>query len=528
MFTVRDTGIGMDKKASERLFKPFAQADASVTRNYGGTGLGLVISKRLIDLMGGEIGVKSQEGRGSAFWFTVSLKKSMGDISSRQKDLRGSRVLMISRNEDYLKSCKVFFSSWGLQQDLTNDIREGVGKIKIATSKGPSLRYDVIILDETTLAGNAAKLTLKLRSDKRLGETAVLLLTESGKLPESLLKLEDVGACAAGSSEAILNQAIEKLFAGESDTAVSEEEIDRSSSYMAAPEEEAAEGLGGHLLLVEDNPVNMHVAQKILSVIGMKVDVAENGKEALRLLHEHQYKAVLMDCMMPIMDGYTATREWRKYEAQHGHTRIPILAMTANAMAGDREKCLDSGMDDYMSKPLNRHLLEQMLRRWIKKGEEASQPKVSIASAPAKTGAQPPAPSGAVPAATAPAAVEPEASASSAKSDGIVLDKQILDDLIDIMGDEFRDLVQIYLEDSPKALAKLAEAAEKDDPKLLVGPAHSLKSTSANLGAIALSDLARDVEQDARLGKSEHATDRVKQMHQVYKQVVAALEKQVE
>ena len=511
MFTVQDTGIGMDKKAADRLFRPFAQADASVTRNYGGTGLGLVISKRLIDLMGGEIGVKSQEGRGSAFWFTVQLKKSMGDIRSRQKEMRGSRLLMISNNEEKLKRCKVFFGSWGLQQDLTNDIREGVGKIKTATAKGPSLRYDVIILDETTLLSNAAKLCLKMRGDSRLDDTAVLLLTRSGELPKSVAHLQDVGACATDFTEGTLNQALENLFAGDSasSTAVSEEEIAQSSSYMSAPQDANEESLGGHLLLVEDNPVNMHVAQKILSVIGMKVDVAENGKEALRLLHEHQYKAVLMDCMMPVMDGYTATREWRKYEAQHGQARIPILAMTANAMAGDREKCLDSGMDDYMSKPLNRHLLEQMLRRWIKQGALANKPTVSIASAPAKTA--------------------PE-SATLAKAPitldaGNLLDRQILDDLIDIMGDEFQDLVKIYLEDSPKSLARLVDAAEKDDPKLLVGPAHSLKSTSANLGAIQLSDLARDVEQDARLGKSNYANERVKQMHQIYNRVAAELEK---
>jgi CheY-like chemotaxis protein/HPt (histidine-containing phosphotransfer) domain-containing protein len=271
--------------------------------------------------------------------------------------------------------------------------------------------------------------------------------------------------------------------------------------------------LSGHVLLVEDNPVNRQVAQRLLQLTGLTHDAAENGKLALDRLDTGRYDAVLMDCMMPVLDGYGATRSIRKLE-QDGlrRGRIPIIAMTANAMAGDREKCLAAGMDDYMSKPLNRALLEETLRKWLPAGTApAAAPAMAVAApAPAPKpaprlaaaipvaalapAATPPAPSPAPsPATRAPAAYTPPSHGRPP------IDQEIIQDLLEMMGAEFTELVRVYLEDTPRSIEALERAAQGGDREALVAPSHSLKSTSANLGALALSEMARRIEHGARL-----------------------------
>jgi CheY-like chemotaxis protein/HPt (histidine-containing phosphotransfer) domain-containing protein len=249
----------------------------------------------------------------------------------------------------------------------------------------------------------------------------------------------------------------------------------------------AAAPLAGHVLLVEDNAVNRQVAQRLLSLIGLSFVIAENGKEALDQLDQHAFDAVLMDCQMPVMDGYTATRIRRQKEI--GGKHVPIIAMTANAMAGDREKCLKAGMDDYMSKPLNRALLEQTLRKWLPAGAKSF---AAAATAPARPSAAPTA------AAAAPAAPRPLPASETGGAS--VLDVEVVRDLLDVMGDEFTDLVRVYLEDTPKALAALEQAATRGTTEGLIAPSHSLKSTSANLGALGLAELAKRLEHGARSG----------------------------
>jgi CheY-like chemotaxis protein/HPt (histidine-containing phosphotransfer) domain-containing protein len=253
-----------------------------------------------------------------------------------------------------------------------------------------------------------------------------------------------------------------------------------------------AQPLAGHVLLVEDNPVNRQVAQRLLSLNGITFGMAENGKEALDALDQGGFDAVLMDCQMPVMDGYTATRIRRQKEAGAGLARIPIIAMTANAMAGDREKCLNAGMDDYMSKPLNRARLEQTLRKWLHEAPRAT-PASARPGAPAAASAPI-----ALPAA---AAAATEAVSLPASATGGPLDAGVIGDLIDVMGDEFTELVRVYLEDTPKAVTRLEQAAEQRNRDGIIAPSHSLKSTSANLGAVRLSELAKRLEHGARSGE---------------------------
>jgi CheY-like chemotaxis protein/HPt (histidine-containing phosphotransfer) domain-containing protein len=294
--------------------------------------------------------------------------------------------------------------------------------------------------------------------------------------------------------QAVLNKLLQVESGGERRFSLLDEAarlgVDDSRAAAARPtaaddgEPAVQAKLAGHALLVEDNPVNRQVAQRLLSLIGITFDIAENGKEGFEMMGRGAYDVVLMDCQMPVMDGYTATRSRRTLEQERGMPRIPIIAMTANAMAGDREKCLASGMDDYMSKPLNRGLLEQTIRKWMPKHRKVEAPP-----------AQPPAPESeklhSAVRQTEPVKLSPSTPA---------INEAIVNELIDVMGSEFTSLVKVYLEDTPKNLGILVAAAERGDVQAMIAPAHSLKSTSANLGAMALSDLAKLIEHGARAG----------------------------
>lgn len=529
LFAVKDTGIGMDKATADRLFKPFSQADASTTRTYGGSGLGLAICKRLVELMGGRIGVKSEPGSGSVFWFSIHLKKSLGDIQADRKNLQDARILLGCGDEGLRQRLGVFFEGWGSGTASAANLRQVAAKIKDSLTLGGTWAFDVMVLDTPSLGAQAPELIRRIRRDARFNSMSILVLNRDGMLPEPLAGFKDIDAVDRNSAQGQFHEAIESLLHGGEelerppklgsdvldygvDDTLEEEEAAPQAS--AAPETAAEDSGASRVLLVEDNPVNLHVAQKLLALIGVDHDVAKNGKEAIRQLHENSYNAVLMDCMMPVMDGYSATQEWRRIESEKGSERVPILAMTANAMAGDRQKCLDAGMDDYMAKPLNKQLLEQMLKRWL---SAAPAPQLDVmdeppaaARAAAETQELPPE-----------VAVLRPRTRSAGKS---VLDRQVLDDLIDIMGDEYVDLIEVYLEDTPNCIGLMNEAAGDDDIDGLIAPAHSLKSTSANLGAMGLSEMAKAIEFGAREGNLSDVAQKIAAIESEFEQVASELQ----
>ena len=507
LFTVRDTGIGMEKTTAERLFKPFSQADASTTRTYGGTGLGLAICKRLVEMMDGRIGVKSQPGKGSVFWFTARLKKSVGDIAGQQRQLTDSKALMVTTDADLKRRLEVFANRWELKPTFSASLNDAGNRLKNAAELGASWRFENLVIDTQSFEDRGEELVRQTRDEPRLAEMGILLLNDSGEVPASLGSIQHLTARLRSSSEGAIRDALETLLAG-GGSGVAESVSDQELSY-------ATDGLAddlpleGTVLLVEDNPVNLHVAQKLLENIGLKFEVAKNGKIAFEALSEHpdRYDAVLMDCMMPIMDGYTATREWRKHEQKASLKHKPIIAMTANAMAGDRDKCLNSGMDDYMSKPLNRNLLRKVLRKWINPEEGAAAGEVVASTRPEPTTREI-------------RAVSPEAAAGAP-----AIDPGVLEDLMDVMGTDFNSLVKVYLEDTPRTLKDLARAASAGNINGLIEPAHSLKSTSGNLGALTLAERAKDLEHDAREGRAPDVVKRVNEMIQLYRQAAAELNK---
>jgi len=233
------------------------------------------------------------------------------------------------------------------------------------------------------------------------------------------------------------------------------------------------------VLLVEDNPVNLLVAKRLIQISNFDCMTAENGGIALDMLQQkHDFDLVLMDCQMPVMDGYKATRAWRRIEAERALPRLPIIAMTANAMAEDRQRCLEAGMDDYLSKPVDHKLLEQIMVKWMMRRSETQ-----AVEAPAIAGVPP-------------QVVQRE----TATAELPALDMKIVEDLKEMMGSDYQSLIRIYLEDSPKLIYQIQSALDNRDCQALVAPAHTLKSSSANLGALALSSIAKTIEKSAGSG----------------------------
>ncbi len=508
LFAIKDSGIGISPEAQGKLFKEFSQADTSTTRTFGGTGLGLSICKRIVELMGGQIGVKSEVGKGSIFWFTVPLGKAVGDVTPGRSEIEGSRALIVSGDQVMQRRLNNLLNNWSMQAVQNNAAAEVMNKLK-TTSTG-SFAFDFLVLDFGSMRATALAILRGVLRDTSLASLRIVCISGDDQLPDEVRQAPQSSIVQRNFADMELRSSLLGLLAtpraAEATPMLSSPETHApaESATTLVSAERASTSVGGHVLLVEDNPVNRQVAQRLLTLIGVSFETAENGKEGVDKAASGQFDAVLMDCQMPIMDGYAATRAMRKLQVDGQLGKLPIVAMTANAMVGDREKCLSCGMDDYMSKPLNRAMIEQMLRKWLPPGA------TSRASA-----TPPPAP------ATPQRTLQPIA--PSGRSEGAAIDMNVVRDLMDLMGSDFHDLIRVYLEDTPKNLSALERAARTNDIDALVAPAHSLKSTSANLGALLLADMAKRIEQGARSGDLGEPVLMVAQLQNEYQRASTQL-----
>ncbi len=473
-FQVRDSGIGIAPEQQARLFRAFTQADASTTRLYGGTGLGLVICKRIIDLMGGRIGVESSPGAGATFWFEIPLLKVIGDLQQGHALREAMRVLLVSSDDRLRQRMQMLMRNWGIGLHCVDSTQEALERMRAGTAQRTGVAFDVVIADHEQLRYSARALHRGIARAPEHAGTRLIWLVGDEPLPGELD--DHLDRLPRQASDAELRAALvpERRAPAEPEDAGSA--IPHPEPLPASVAGDAQEP---RILLVEDNPVNLIVAQKMLATLGYQAQVATHGEAALDLLRQHRHDLVFMDCQMPVLDGYQATRRWRALEAETGAPRLPIVAMTANAMAGDRERCLEAGMDDYLPKPVSREQLEGCLARWLpRRGTSLT----SIRS------------------------VEPQAETATPAMQSAalpILDTDVLDELHEVAGAETASIVQLFLEDAPRLIARLEAASGTRDNDELREASHTLKSSSANVGAIALANAARRIELAARAGPIE-------------------------
>ncbi|MEW8507528.1 MAG: response regulator [Candidatus Thiodiazotropha sp.] len=544
LFAVRDTGMGMSEEHVNRLFEPFTQADASTTRKHGGTGLGLVICKRLTELMGGRIGVKSQLGKGSYFWFILPMRKSLQEIPSSRRNLNDIRTLLLAaKNSAETAALANLLKEQGMILEQTDDQYDALSKLKTSANLGASWRYELIVIDAAFSSVNLLQVVNSAREISHMRDVHVLAINVPEESIETLEAL-DIECLSGGGRSKEITQRLNRVFDVEQvpgvTTTPEEAPIPRlpddhmnwldkqGESENQLPGSERADDreavnrhtrLAGRVLVVEDNPVNQAVVKKMLEKAGLSPITANDGVEAMDAMHEEQFDVVLMDCQMPRMDGYEATEAIRDREVTQGLMRTPVIAMTANAMAGDRERCLAVGMDDYLSKPVKPAQLENMLRQWLPMEEMISQGEESALAEESGGDENLAAPSGIISSED----LESTSTGDLNMSSGGMIDRSVLEELYEIMEDEFVSVLESYLSSAPGLMHGIRDAVKDRDLDALVKSAHPLKSSSANVGAMELSILARELEFKGRQKDTSGLVSSYNQAADVYRRTITEL-----
>jgi len=365
LFTVVDSGIGIPEDKKQRLFQSFSQVDASTTRRYGGTGLGLAISKRIVEMMHGTIGFESREGVGSTFWFTAELEKQT-EISRRETafhvDIQKQRVLIVDDNRINRMILREQLKNWAC---IVDEADNGEAALKMLVQAAEeNNNFSIAIIDMMMPGMDGKTLGRRIKANSLITGTALVMLTSAGKRGDSE-QLQDIGFSAYLTKPVRRHQLYDCLsvILTNPQTVVTKPSLPIVTRHSLSEKKKHSI----RILIAEDNPVNQKIAQKMLEKFGYFSDAVSNGLEALKALGMIDYALVLMDVEMPDMDGIEATAQIRRSESKVCNHQIPIIAMTAHAMKGDREKCLEAGMDDYLSKPVKPDELLEMIEKWVQK-----------------------------------------------------------------------------------------------------------------------------------------------------------------
>jgi signal transduction histidine kinase/DNA-binding response OmpR family regulator/HPt (histidine-containing phosphotransfer) domain-containing protein len=523
-FEVHDTGIGVSNEARGRIFDSFSQADGSTTRKHGGTGLGLAISKQLVELMGGTIGVDHALTQGSIFWFAVNFDKPRVDIDDPIHTCHGIRTLIVDDNPTSRSELERLLATWRVSTTAAT-ATASLPRLRQAVAEGHP--YDAVLLDMELPRTSGLALAAAIRAEPDLSGVRILLLSTERNAADGVQQRAagvafqlikpprecDLHHCLFAQPRA--GQAVPPALRAPAPPSATPA-MPTSFTPAVAPAAPPLTTLAAHttpatmsgsrarkgrkVLLAEDNPVNVEVASAMLESLGLDVSRACNGQEALHTLQAGDFDLVLMDCQMPVMDGFAATTEIRRHEQQHGRARsLPIIAITANALQGDRESCLAAGMDDYLSKPFTQQALGQTIGRWINLPRMAPAPDEPL-----------PAP--------APVAMQPVDHTINAQA------LQNIRALSATNGDALLERVlQAYLKDTPPHLQALRQALAAGDTEQLRKTAHSLKSSSANVGALTLSQRCKDLEQLGRTNTTAGAAELLADMEHSFQAVRQAL-----
>jgi len=481
-YTIKDTGIGIPSEVQPCLFQPFTQADSSTTRKYGGTGLGLAISKQLVELMGGEIGFASEPDHGSTFWFTLPVENQLPGTTTTgllPPDLSDLRVLIIQRNETHRRVLVHQTHAWGITSSEAEDGPSAHKLINSAADKGEP--YDLILLDMESIA-DGFEFVRTLKNDSRTASVRVVLLSSFGQRGHGEVA-RHFGVAAYLTRpvrEAELFDCLATVMGKVNGGSVGAD-TPKLVTQHSLVEEQRKSSL--RILLVEDYVINQDVAQRQLKKLGYGADVVDDGLAALKALELDLYDMVLMDCQMPVLDGYEATVEIRKREtAVAGSRHTPIIAMTANAMMGDREKCLAAGMDDYITKPIQSGDLQRVLEQWSPPWSPQSPPK-------------PPRPAKKIAA----------KSLTSAQETLLPIDKKRL---LDAVGDGDQipsEFIEFYRNQMSEELNRLRIAIRSRSTDEVIQIAHGCAGMNANCGMIAVVAPLRELERMGREGNLDGA-----------------------
>ncbi|MFP4306066.1 MAG: response regulator [Desulfococcaceae bacterium] len=501
-FSVRDTGIGIPADRLDLLFDEFQQADASVNRKYGGTGLGLAISRRLVHQMGGRIGVESAVGEGSEFWFTVRLKK--GDPAARREeertaDLSGARVLVVANHPAGRTLLTRRLAAWNMRPEETESGAEALTRLRRARrEKDP---FAMAIIDRRMEDMDGETLGRAIQSDPELAATRMVLLTQLGSRGEAR-RFQDIGF-AAYAAKPIRTDEFKSVLSMAMGTPPCRENAPRAivTRHAVRDARDPTDAPPPRILLVEDNAINQQVALGLLEKMGLAAEIAANGREALGALAADSYDLVLMDIQMPEMDGLEAARRIRGPASPARNPKIPIIAMTAHAVQGDREACFAAGMNAYLAKPIDSRTFRATLAQWLPLPPEEAPPKDSRPRPKGKAPASPP-------------------DAPIVWNRAAMLDR--------LMGNEImaERLRKLYLAEMPERLRALASALASENGRSATDIVHSIKGASAQMGAERMASLAREIEEASADGRSSDAEAKLADLVKAFAAVQRAMSSQ--
>ncbi len=484
-FEVIDTGIGISEMARKKLFQRFIQVDASTTRKYGGTGLGLAVCKSLVEHMHGEIDIISEPNKGSTFWFTAIFPIAEGHaaVFEPSDKLKGLSALLVDDNKTNLEVLSHLLSRWGLKIKTAESAKDALDCLNKAREENQA--FDLGILDLLMPEINGLELAETIKQDPRFSSLKLMMLSSSGSA-------EDKEKAGLVGIERFFHKPVRKIQLH--DALLKLMHLDFESSQNATDISEQTGLLkinttNPHLLLAEDNPTDQKVITFILQKLGFTVDLANDGIEAIAYYTQAptRYALILMDCLMPKLDGYETTRKIRAFENEHQNGHIPIIALTAHTSTEAKQACTQAGMDDFLSKPIARKLLQAALARWL--GTEKKTVSVPLST--------------------------PSKEESLLEAD---FDKRILAELKENCGtqESFMELQALLISDSQSLLLRMEAAIDKMDTSVIRDTAHQLKSSTGSFGATKLSHLAKGVERNAEIQSKDYFIERLTILKKVF------------
>jgi PAS domain S-box-containing protein len=491
-FAVKDTGIGIPAERMDRLFKSFSQVDGSTTRKYGGTGLGLIISKKLSEIMGGKMWVESKLGKGTTFHFTIKAKskkvKPKIFLKGSAIQLNGKKLLIVDDNETNRRILSMQTKSWGMEALATGIPTQALKWIK------NNKKFDIAILDMQMPEMDGLTLAQEIRKYKDSEQLPIIMLTSLGK-SEDVAKINELkfsNYLTKPIKQSQLYNILSEIFFGAS-------VIRSNKKDKFSLDKNMAKRHPLKILLAEDNLVNQKVASRILMKLGFRADIVSNGLEVIDALKRQKYDVVLMDVMMPEMDGLEATEAIIK---KWPDKRPRIIAMTAGAMKGDKETCFEAGMDDYVTKPININQLTEALEKTSSLNSNKPKPphieKRDLSS---------------------------QKSHDKNKNQKPAIDETVIETLKSMDDDNsfLNEMITVYLEETPPIIADMKKGLETKDRELFIRSAHTLKSSSASVGAMVLSDLSKELEMMGNNGGLKGAQEKTKIVEQEFQLVIKKL-----